>query len=569
MKTKIIYCLIVYTVLLVNGCTDDIHIIDNEQGPPSSLNLRSSYDNYFDYENSAQTSMKNEYGAIVTKRLPWQYGISNAGVPMSWCDPNIESKDKSIKKYTKDKGWELVYSNVMEATAFKYIGLYNKYTGVMRFFMTIFANPGNSGTSSSIWGLQINNSTSLLNFTYNLPKSIEEKSPSPLFITTPTGAISNNQYNGVGLQNGVWYGIELTCAYDPSTVGSNKHYLTLMGRAITKTITIGEITSVGNINGSIKGTVPTSSTSLSFSDMFNKSGTDKSINLNSDTGTASLGEKIDNGISKNDSFFKGLWNNAKSNASKWISSGLESGAKKGIEAILTHGGSVVGEAIGGLFNSLIGGGNKEVDLKVDLELTVKSQVSLNSTEISQGWSDVTLPLPGSITSSTVIYNKPLGVWNLKETPTVISNLSVTWYYYPMNPNNVRYYEYTLSYNTFKPMQVIINPEIAKTHDLANVRFDYVTDAPSHFSNSSPYGLFSDTRLYKSTSYSVYGDFDGQNRPIGSTNFDNTWSWGAGNSFYCRVSFDLVDKKTKKAIFYSRYFKVKEIRGTKTITSKSL
>ncbi|TFD97494.1 hypothetical protein E2605_07460 [Dysgonomonas capnocytophagoides] len=521
------------------ACTDDSAMTEDVSGL-SAISLRSSYDNYFNYEDSAQIKMTNESGIGVMKRLPWQYGIPNAGVPESWCDPNIESSDKSKKKYTEANGWELVYSNVREATAFKYIALYNRYTGLLRFFMCIFAEPGGSGSSSSMWGVYINNSTSLLNFTYKYAKGINDKAASPSFITTPVGNFSNNVFSGVGLQNGVWYGMEIECAYDPSISSSSAHTLTLMGRAVDETITVGNIVSTGTINGSIKGTMPTSSINLSFSDMFNDKSTDKSVNINNNQGVVSLGETIDKGISKNDSFFTGLWNNIKSNASKWIASGLESGAKKGLEAILTQGGSVIGDAIGGLFNSLIGGGKKEADLKVELNLNVKSDVKLTSTKITQGWSDIILPLPGSGSSSNAIYNKTLGVWNLEETPWVDVNVLTEIGESP----KVKLYRYSYS---MEMATIKLNPEISNLFSLENIHQELILKGGSTMPLSGPMVpyAYQDSTKY----YAVSGLESTSAYPRASQ------LQGFIPDFLAKVSFDLIHKTTNEKYSFSRYFAV--------------
>lgn len=540
MKRRFYFTLAALSTIFVIGCSDESIVAEGVSGQPD-ITLRSSYDNYFNYEDSAQVIMTNEYGVRVLRRLPWQYGVSNSGIPSSWIDPNIESGDKSLKKYTKQRGWELVYSNLRESTSFKYIGLYNKYTGMMRFFMCIFAEPGGSGASSSIWGVRINNSTSLLNFTNKYSESIAQQKSSPLFVTTPTGSFAADKFSGAGLQNGSWCGFEFICAYDPSVTNSNTHEITLMGRAIDQTLTVGNINSKGDITGTITGTIPTSTTTLSFSNMFNNTSTDKSINVDNEGGVVSLGETIDNGIAKNDSFFKGLWNNIKSNASSWISSGLESGAKKGLEAIMTQGGSVVGDAIGGLFNSLIGGGSKQADLKVDLDLTMNSTVDLSSVRVSQGWSDVTLPLPGSQSSSSVIYNKTLGVWNLQSLPVVDAEVIS---YTDDNPKKNTYqYAYYL-----EPVSLNINPEIKDLFKLENFKQIMILKEGSPVTldgTLTPYAYLDSVKYYAIP-----------NNIISKTKYTKPLQTQAlSPEFLAFVSFDLVHKTTNEKYSFARYFKV--------------
>lgn len=558
-----LYCVLFVVTIFFIGCSDEPSSLMNDESlSESTKTAKAAFNNSFDWENSFETKMKDEKGNISMKRLPWQSGINNPGVPIDWYDPNIESKDYSIRKYTKEKGWELVYSNLNEATAYKYIGLYNKYTGIMRFFMSIFAEPGSLGSSGSMWGISVNKPTTLLNFTYNYAKGNDNISPSPAYVSTPVGSFSNNQYNGVGIQNGAWYGFEFACTYDSSIPIDNNYYFTLMGRAITQTISVGDMETTGTIGGTIKGTIPTSSTNLSFSDMFNKTSTDKSINLVNSSALDVIGDKIDKGTSNNDGFLKGLWNNVKKNASKWITSGLESGAKKGLEAIISKGGSVVGDAIGGLFNSLIGGNNKDVDLKVDLSLKTNSTINITSTTISQGWSDVSLPVPGNtnIGSNLPIYNKPLGVWNLKKTPEIIIT---PWQHdllnYPPGHKYSRVYDYYhyLHYSANISIDdLVLNPTI---RDLFNIKnFKIVMLEPEDENKNIfdirdkgvPYAILNSVNYYA---------------PTYNTSHESGWKHSAFNkgtytteiNFKVLISFDLVLKSNNSIIYtHSRVFDAK-------------
>ena len=104
----------------------------------------------------------------------------------------------------------------------------------------------------------------------------------------------------------------------------------------------------------------------------------------------------------------------RSNASKWISTGLQAGAEKGIAAILSGGGSAIGDAIGGFVNSLIGGKSQESITKVDLSINSTTKISLEGETPLVGWGAISaLPVPGSTSNvnDMPLYNKNLGVWN--------------------------------------------------------------------------------------------------------------------------------------------------------------
>jgi hypothetical protein len=562
---------IVFTTLLVISCTnEDIEkdiaregIKGENVANGNSINSqRAAYNNYFDLDNSFEVLMKDEKGGTIIKKLPWQKTEYNTGIPEEWCDPNIESTDLSKKKYTKANGWELVFCNNMVSTSYKYIGIYNRYTGVMRFFMYIFSESGTSGSSSPLWGVGINTPTSLFNFTTSFAKGNNEKSKSPVFATTSPGSVWGTTFTGIRLQYNVWYGFEFVCAYDPTIKETSNSYITLMGRAIDETITIGNIQTSGTINGTIKGTLPTSSASINFSNMFNtSSSTDKSITISNTAGIAKVGENIDKKISANDSFFKGLWDNIKSNASQWITSGLQSGAKKGLEAIMSQGTSVISEAIGGLFNTLTGKKGNTVDLNVELNLKMNSEANFTSTKISQGWSDVPLPVPGSIipggAAAAPLYNEPLGVWNLKNTPVVkIHAYEHQLLNYPPSDSRSRIVDryYFVNYDlSIASNNIEINPAIKDEFDMSNLK--YVLLEPESAINTYydyrdkgvEYTVLDDTNYYRPS------NFHSHNSKWINAAFTNS---SACNTvvFKVQVSFDLVKKSDPSIVYtYSKVF----------------
>lgn len=153
-KLFIPYSIVSYMLMLSSslfwGCADDFNSSISKIETSDKVTTRSAYDNSFDWENSTKVDVVNGSGNVVKNvNLPWQLGVSNMGIPSGWIDENIEG-EYSQRMYTKQKNWELVYSNINETTSYKYIVLYNKMTGILRCFYYILSDPSGTGTTNSI-----------------------------------------------------------------------------------------------------------------------------------------------------------------------------------------------------------------------------------------------------------------------------------------------------------------------------------------------------------------------------------------------------------------------------------
>lgn len=456
------------------SCSDDTDssILDTKTN--SKIITRSAYDDYFDWENSTKVDMVNGSGNIVRNiNLPWQLGVSNMGVPSEWIDENIEEA-YSQRMYTKQKNWELVYSNISQTTSYKYIVLYNKMTGILRCFYYILSDPSSIGTTNSVWGIGVNKSSALFNYTSSVAEDASIRKDSPIFISTPVGSFTNNDFSAVGFQNQVWYGLEIECAYDPQTTISNDYNLYLMGRAVDKITYTGTGNSTGNIEGTITSTAPAGAgLSLEFSNMFN---TNNSITTNQKSVVGAVGDQIENGVTKKSKFFTSLWNNIKSNAGNWAISGLESGVKQGLSAIVSSGGTAVANIIGNLFSSISGSNTTS---KVDLKMVLNSKYKFEGEKVLPGWTNCALPIPGTKLDSQAnkpLYNSPLGVWNLVRTPQI--KLYVTNYHIVRNNYEIvsdkakTYAEYICDENE---SILAVNPIIANDYRVTNFSCKIVQD----------------------------------------------------------------------------------------------
>jgi hypothetical protein len=171
--------------------------------------------------------------------------------------------DPKKRTYSQANGWEMVYSNLLEMGASnKYFALYNKYTGKLRMFFYALNNSSSSNSSATFAGFQVQGS-SLLNFTYSNPKTMDYKPSVATYVFAPKcdfgkaldqNSISEDTYllPGIPYASNNWYGLELECAYDETTSTTNSLAIKLWAADITISESEGE--SIGDITGNISTT---------------------------------------------------------------------------------------------------------------------------------------------------------------------------------------------------------------------------------------------------------------------------------------------------------------------------
>ena len=553
-KRSFISHLIVSTSLMLStsflfSCSDDADSSTLDTKKNSEVTTRNAYDDYFDWENSTKVDMVNGNGNIVRNvNLPWQLGVSNMGVPSEWIDENIEA-EYSQRMYTRQKNWELVYSNISQSTSYKYIVLYNKMTGILRCFYYILTDPSSIGTTNSVWGIGVNKPTALFNYTSNVAEDASIRKNSPIYISTPVGTISNNIFSTVGFQNQVWYGLEIECAYDPQTTISNDNNLYLMGRAVDKITYNGIGNSTGNIEGTITSTAPIGAgLNIEFSNMFN---TNNTVTTNQKSVGEAVGDKIENGVKEKSKFFTSLWNNIKTNAANWITSGLESGVKQGLSAIVSSGGTAIANVIGNLFNSISGSSTTS---KVDLKMILNSKYKFEGEKVLPGWTNCALPVPGTkleTQANKPLYNNILGVWNLIRTPQI--ELYVTNYQIIRNGVQIisdkanTHAEYICNEDQ---SILILNPFIANDYKVTNFSCKIVQDInncddsniniePALISGI-PYYLGTYISHKQSLYYHYANDYGGAKRGV------------------VEVTFNLVNKANSNIVYYYKKHFISDI-----------
>lgn len=583
------FLLLTSLIGILSSCQDETMPIDYDSFVEEIAATRANYDNgYVEWDN-VETLSCIVNGSTLNLTVPWASGSAHSqGIPAEWIDQNYRSSTASNRMYSHVNGWEMVYSNLKVSAQFnKYFALYNKYTGIMRFFFYKTVQ-GGEGTSTTAALIQVHNS-SLMNFTYENPQPMDFRPSYANFTYVPKGNIVETQLNGVEFMSNQWYGLEFECAYDSSNTNA-----TMAAKLNGANVIYMDFD--GSTNSDITGNISTTYSSSSSSNYtLNMSfGNNNSVTVKNsyDNTVSGLSNKIDDEVNnKHSSFFTNLWQKIQ-NA---LPSGVSNGIDAGIEALFTGGASYLVNTAGKLVNSLLGLGSSN-SIKSSLsEVKLKTDGKFTGTAVSSitygGWGEITaMPLPGSGSSSN-LYNTTLGVWNISTTPRVKVNLLSNSYFtgndptlgigdIPMAADAPMYVTGTVPYNwttnytmTLQSFNVVINPALLSSFTLQNVHKELVfTNDLLNVNTKTVYGLNNNIPLYSyGSSYSsvsstetkpyiVKTDYDPE------TSFDTTWTnkvTQATNNMYCRVSFELRNNSTGQIMAYSKYFKVQAYKGTHT------
>ena len=563
---------------------------------PETENMKSRalYDNgYVEWDNTLYLNYKYGSDNLETNKLPvpWASGTSHSmGIPGDWFDRNLMDSDPTKRVYSHVNGWEMVYSNLLEVGASnKYFALYNKYTGKLRMFFYALNGSSSSNSSATFAGFQVKGS-SLLNFTYTNPQAMDYKPSVATYVFAPEcdfGAalnklkISDSTYllPGLTYASNNWYGLELECAYDETTSTTNSLAIKLWSADITMSSsegeTIGEI--VGNISTTYSNT-PAFDLSLSLS---NENKSSVSVTQTVNNGGIILGDKLAEEIIKGEPFFTGIWNKI----SLELPSIAAKGVQQGVNALFTGSASLLTDWAGKLVNSIFGWGETEtMSALSEVKLKSNSTISLNtiSTTTAPGWGEIKdLPLPG-YGESLALYNKKLGVWNIRTAPVVNVDMNTTSYF---NNSGIAPaaiiigqtpIDWEAKYNlSLQPIDLVVNPEVLKDFTVQNVNRDLVftNDFTGVTVTPQPYGIYNDMYLYIGAGTTGVSAIDRHglielNGYDPDTSFEQGWLnkiEEISNNVYCRVSFQLKHKTTSETIGFSKYFKVNPIKGTHSHT----
>lgn len=545
------WCYLLLLTTLLFSCEEKEDLFPVEEKLEKVLTKGAYNDGSFEWDRINHIVTQDQYNATVSIPLPWEPGgTQSAGIPSDWIDAKAESSNTSERYYSRENGWKMVYSNMNRNTPNKYFALYNENTGILRFFFYSIANSSGAGTTSTFVGLNIDKSSSLFNFTDVFATGINNKKNYPAYIFSPGWSVGVNNMS-IGFKENNWYAIEIECAYDPDMQdGSN---FTAAVWAANVTTSFGKAITNGQITGSITSSasnMPDLTLNLGSINTINNFSPDKNST------SIALGDTIEAGIKKNDSFFLGLWNDLKGGITKWIGTGVTSGVKEGIKSVISSGGSVAAKVLGNVLNSIIGGNNNQVN-KVDLTMSSKSEISVTSSMQVLGWGRVSpFPMPGSKSTDAPLYDIPLGIWNLKSTP-VVNVIIFRDLYYPNSTSTVpTKCNYSYNYNLMES-QVIINKAFQSKLAISNFKEELIINESSkgvidNLLNSTPYAFLQSQKYYRIANSVRSKYFTMYNFLEPDSYF---WNHAMSPKFLVRISFDLTNTDTGKIYSYSKYFDV--------------
>lgn len=542
--------LLIFALCLLCSCNDIFtnDVVTVEANKP--LKSRAAFNNYFDWDCVNDIETINPFtNTMVTMGLPWKKGSSNnLGIPQTWLDENASDPIYANRYYSRENGWELVYSNIAESTPTKYFALYHKYTGLLRFFFYEISSSAGLGSSEAFWGIRIDKTTSLFNFMeeVSLPANHLGKSS---YIASTEGTFLGNEFVSSGYKANNWYGLEIECAYDPNLNTENLANFEIRGWAVNKIKTTGTAQTSGDITGTIvMNTNNISNFNFSLNNTFNNSRTSIAVNQSGFINTVS--KEIEDGVTKKDSFWKSIGNSIKGAA--------VSGIKNGLKALVTSGGSVAVNALKGLAGSIIGiNKNKPSVGQINLKINTNTQMQFESEQTTMGWGSISsFPVAGTTVNNNdlPIYNYPLGAWNLKELPQIIRNVEgeIGMYY------DAGYFTYEYELGNY---EILVNPIISQEYTVHS-EADLIFISNNFIESANPFAYIKETKYYGGGNSFITDTLEGDSS---DKHFHDNYPLKK-DDLLIHIYVELINKKDSNIKYsFSKYFHAGEIiEGTSNI-----
>jgi hypothetical protein len=318
--------------------------------------------------------------------------------------------DEIAFDFKKSDGWNLVYNtfNVTQLTSPNFFALYNKYRGILRFYLYI--PPGNPyvssyfsdglGISGQFQPLIMNFSKEIVDFE-NVQRSVTK--------------IQNYQI----MSTGAWYVCQYELAYDPSIANSNQENLNFVWNV--SSTNLSQVTLNGVSNGTLTGTIGTASPGgFNLGSLLGNLG---------NTAVHAVGFKAIKGLDLAKSKVFGID----------VTKSIEDGVKGGLTG-----------AVKGFFSAILGGSASSPQV-VDLKLKVETNLT-GSISNSSGIVNATLAMPGSANSNAIgyipSYNKVMGVVYFPAPPILfVTTERIETHEFGSSVTNPKYiYDYSVVYH---------------------------------------------------------------------------------------------------------------------------
>lgn len=429
-RCKTLLCIFIVAGCLCISCNDNSVI---EQANTELLITKSVPTPTLDWEN-----------------LDWMPTPPNQQIPSPWIGQGSLASLYGIDVINDRKasdGWVLVYNtfttNSPSALINPYFVLYNKYRGLLRFYLYIttqFVSPSSyvqdaiSIVSSSPTTILNLTGSSIIDASHNR-NIYAQIQPAPLDGSLP-------------LASNKWYMMQYEIGYDPNLAQMPYNQIQLswaVNYYNVQTINLG-----GEVMGTINGTIGTSSNSNIFSSLGN---------LGKVVGTgivAGIGSQF---IDKNQI-------NTDGSNKLGLPKNIFNAAKKGIQSAISGTVGKLPGAVINIFSSILGGTssptmvNLNIQADIDLQGTGTSSGSFPSSPVSFWVPGTTIP--GSAVGYIPLYQNILGVLNFKGKPNITlegtnyrqaeigGGDTFTSIYFDKFPTNIDYSDY-----------LVFNPEVKK------------------------------------------------------------------------------------------------------------
>jgi hypothetical protein len=361
--------------------------------------------------------VNNATAAIPTYVFDWEtadYMPAPAGaapILVPWASgSNQLFPDDIAFDFKKVDGWNLIYNTFSptQLTSPNFFALYNKYRGIIRFYLYI--PPGNLSASSYF--------SDGLGISGQYPSSIMNFSKEIIDVDNVQRSITKVQSYQI-LSTGAWYACQYELAYDPYIVYTNHENLNFVWNV--SSTNLSQIVLNGVSNGTLTGTVGTANAGgFNLGSLFG--------NL-TNTAVHAVGFKAIKALNLPKSKVFGTD----------VTKSIEDGVKGGLTG-----------AVKGFFSAILGGtatSPKVVDLKLKVETNLTGSITNNSGIVS-----TTLAMPGSANSNSIgyipSYNKILGVVTFPAPPTLsVGVQQVLTNEYGSSPTSPKYiYDYSIAFH---------------------------------------------------------------------------------------------------------------------------
>ena len=397
--------------------------------------------------------VKDEKGrtGYTTVNLPWYEGTKQTNLPEGFCDD-----------VTPEMGWEWVanYCGNRSVVNNNFFALYNKYTGILRFFY--YMPQGTSTGNDHVWQVSMtDNLATHTTIPYGVPndrtltnKAAINQTGSGTYMDYITPWVDYRSNDGLIVPNDGWWAFDVDLSLTRPEALTDDNNIKLQMRSWDTNHTSLYSTMMAKINGEMKGSFEgqtrTPLIASSSKGLFGRVGD-----------LVKLGTKITNTV-------------------KDIYSGNAVGAIKGGVDLAKNGASLAsgktkasGGATSGTFD-----GTFEGTINMMMNGTINTDGVIQGSQPTVGVASPTFYLKDFETKNSLLGQ---GVWNLKKTPVVYAVNSQNAVFYWSEDKNK--YMYAGNWQFFDPssVEVELNPHVFPEDEIEWMQVDAIAGARKEMS----------------------------------------------------------------------------------------